>query len=235
MSLLRSWKKESRSLKMNNHKHKFVKKYGYEDKVICPDCEFELDREYYEGYVLPLEAQIKELREDKEMLMYGLELLSPEERESKGFWGRATARACKKNHELILKAEQAEKEKLMVEGYAEQNIAKLAAQIEEAKKEIADAKSVNDQLMLAVSQPELVLAEEITRLKNQITNYSEVAIERDKQVAGKIKAQKQVDELQSQNARLQKIVDSLVLESGCFYCDKNMQMIQQLSNQGDGK
>jgi ribosome maturation factor RimP len=46
----------------NNHKHKFVKKDA--DKafpvMMCEECEFELDVEYYEGYVLPLESELKE-------------------------------------------------------------------------------------------------------------------------------------------------------------------------------
>ena len=48
----------------NNHKHKFIVKDG--DKafpiMICEECEFELDKEYYDGYVVPLEQENKELR-----------------------------------------------------------------------------------------------------------------------------------------------------------------------------
>jgi hypothetical protein len=45
----------------NNHKHKFIVKDG--DKafpiMMCEECEFELDKEYYDGYVVPLEAKLK--------------------------------------------------------------------------------------------------------------------------------------------------------------------------------
>jgi hypothetical protein len=44
------------------HKHKFVVKDG--DKafpiMMCEECEFELDKEYYDGYVAPLERELKE-------------------------------------------------------------------------------------------------------------------------------------------------------------------------------
>ena len=43
----------------NNHKHKFFQKDH--EKMMCSECEFELDGEYYVGYVLPLEAQVAEL------------------------------------------------------------------------------------------------------------------------------------------------------------------------------
>ena len=48
----------------NSHKHKFIVKDG--DKafpiMMCEECEFELDKEYYDGYVVPLEQENKELR-----------------------------------------------------------------------------------------------------------------------------------------------------------------------------
>ena len=40
----------------NNHRHKFFQKDH--EKMMCSECEFELDGEYYIGYVLPLEAQL---------------------------------------------------------------------------------------------------------------------------------------------------------------------------------
>jgi len=40
----------------NNHKHKFFQKDH--EKMMCSECEFELDGEYYVGYVLPLEEKI---------------------------------------------------------------------------------------------------------------------------------------------------------------------------------
>ena len=47
---------------LNNHKHKFVKKDADKEFPVmqCEECEFELDVEYYEGYVLPLEVELKE-------------------------------------------------------------------------------------------------------------------------------------------------------------------------------
>lgn len=44
----------------NNHKHKFFQKDH--EKMMCSECEFELDGEYYVQYVVPLEQENKELR-----------------------------------------------------------------------------------------------------------------------------------------------------------------------------
>lgn len=79
----------------NNHKHKFFQKDH--EKMMCSECEFELDGEYYVGYVLPLEEKIASM-----------------------------------------------------------------------EKELKDAKSINDQLMLAVSQPELVLTARIAELTDAL-------------------------------------------------------------------
>lgn len=57
-----------------------------------------------------LQERLSQAEAEKNGLMYGLELLTPEERESKGFWGRAAARAGKENAELKARLSQAEAE-----------------------------------------------------------------------------------------------------------------------------